>query len=114
MGYGFAEYHTSRDALAAVSKEQALRNAKKCTIGSNNIYLSFPHMGVFPHASIVNRNYDKQYAFAMPNSEHRHMYHDERYYGNPATQQQPRSARRAGLRDRLSLGALWGDDDGDE
>ena len=42
------------------------------------------------------------------------LHHDERYYGNPQASQ-PRSARRVGLRDRLSLGALWGDDgDGDD
>ena len=36
--------------------------------------------------------------------------HDDRYYGN--TQPQPaRTARRAGLRDRLNLGALWADDE---
>lgn len=41
------------------------------------------------------------------------LHHDERYYGNPAPGH-TRSARRAGLRDRLSLGALWGDDEGDD
>lgn len=41
------------------------------------------------------------------------LHHDERYYGNPGTQQ-ARSARRVGLRDRLSLGALWADEGADE
>ena len=35
--------------------------------------------------------------------------HDDRYYGN-TNPQPPRVARRAGLRDRLNLGALWADD----
>ena len=39
------------------------------------------------------------------------LLHDERYYGNANAQQQ--NARRMRLRDRMGLGALWGDDDDD-
>lgn len=82
MGYGFAEYRTVRDAQAVVRKEPDMKNAKKCTIGSHEITLGFPHRGVFPHADFGRPEYNEKYTFAMPNSERRHKYRDDRYYAS--------------------------------
>lgn len=78
LGFGFAEYHSIRDAQGAVEKQYKLTRAKKCTIGSNEITLNFPHKGVFPLASFGRHDHDERFRFTLAGQQHK--YHDDRFY----------------------------------
>jgi hypothetical protein len=77
MQYGFAEYHTSSDARAALAKARSL--GKKYTISSKQVNVGFPHTGVFPIVTLAEANRGPDYVFMTKNGT-THKYHDDRYY----------------------------------
>ena len=83
IGYGFAEYHTVRDARQAVEKAMLLTNEKRCTIASNPIKVDFPHKGIFPPIMLSQRPRPREVAFTLPQTGAQHIYYDERFYVRP-------------------------------
>jgi len=83
IGYGFAEYHTVRDARQAVEKAMLLTNEKRCTIASAPIKVDFPHKGIFPPIVLSKRSRPDEFAFTRPQTGGQHIYYDERFYVRP-------------------------------
>lgn len=77
LRFGFAEYHKVDDAIAALAKAGEL--GEKCTISSQTVDLSIPHLGVFPTEFSAKGRSDN-FTIVMPKTGQRHMYHDDRYY----------------------------------
>lgn len=82
-GYGFAEFHTVKDAKAAREKSKAL--GQWCTVASQEFQADFPHAGVFPAASLPGSHgpTPAKYTFTMSQTGRSHKYNDERYFVQP-------------------------------
>ncbi|KAK4495442.1 hypothetical protein PRZ48_013773 [Zasmidium cellare] len=78
VGFGFAEYHTTTDAKAALAKAEKL--GTRCTISSKQVHVTHPHLGVF-HP--VNSSDDRQSAFAFDWNGASYVYHDAKHYACP-------------------------------
>ncbi|KAM3421989.1 hypothetical protein BST61_g2366 [Cercospora zeina] len=79
LSYGFAEYHTVSDAMAALAKATTLGD--KFTISSKKIDICYPHMGVFPLVIPGQFGTDATHSF-QHSSGNPHYYHDKRYYAS--------------------------------
>ncbi|EME39006.1 hypothetical protein DOTSEDRAFT_160857 [Dothistroma septosporum NZE10] len=79
LGYGFAEYHSRKDAQGALAKANELGD--KCTISSKQIEVCYPHLGVFPPVVIGQTDDNTRFLFQMDDGNFR-KYHDTRYYAS--------------------------------
>lgn len=79
LGFGFAEYHSRKDAQAALAKANELGD--KCTISSKQIQVGYPHLGVFPPVVIGQTDDNTRFLFQMDDGNFR-KYHDTRYYAS--------------------------------
>ena len=80
MAFGYAEYHTIRDAQRAVEKAETLSKHGLCTIASKKIDVCFPNMGVFMPAYLGRRETHPWFTIELFSTQLKFKYKDERYY----------------------------------
>jgi RNA recognition motif-containing protein len=79
MGFGFVQYHTINDAMAAIVRAREMqKNGETLTISSKEFNIQYAHLGVFPHWDFGRQERNTKYLFH--GHEKMHKYHDDRYY----------------------------------
>lgn len=78
QGFGFAEYHNSVYATAALDKAEQLGG--NFTIASDTIDICFPHLGVFPDADAFKPEHSMKFTIDLGSQGARHKYHKLQLY----------------------------------